>query len=199
MNLNPYIESGILECYVLHTLSVDEREGVERMLAMHPELKEELNAIEISLETYLVSKEIKPTAYLEERIVGSLLNLIKEKAMKADDLPVINRFSDHKNWLWMLEGLTKVKLDERGRWIKVLRQNDQITQMLIVSTTDIEEETHENEYESFLILSGACKCTIGSNVRLMEAGDYLEIPLHVLHDVALVSERVVAILQLIKS
>ena len=119
--------------------------------------------------------------------------------MKADDLPVINRFSDHKDWLQMLEGLTEVQLDERGRWIKVLRQNEQITQMLIVSTTDIEEETHENEYESFLILSGACKCTIGNNVTLMEAGDYMEIPLHLAHDVALASERVVAILQRIKS
>lgn len=199
MNLKSYIESGIIERYVLNDLPVNEKRGVERMLHTYPELREELNAIELALQSYATSQKITPPHYLQEQVIKSLLNFEKEKAMDIEDLPLINRFSDFKNWLPMVERLGELPLADDGRCIKILRCDEQVTQILIVSTTDIEEETHENEYESFLILSGACKCTIGNNVRLMEAGDYMEIPLHALHDVALVSESVVAILQRIKS
>ncbi|MBC7616231.1 MAG: cupin domain-containing protein [Pedobacter sp.] len=198
MNLKSYIESGIIEWYVLNDLPVDEKRGFERMLRTYPELREELNAIELALQSYATSQKIMPPHYLQEKVVKSLLNLEKEKAMDIEDLPLIDRFSDYKNWLPMVERLGELPLADDGRCVKILRCDEQVTQTLIVSTTDIEEETHEDEYESFLILSGACKCTIGDNIRFMEAGDYMEIPLHMLHNVALVSESVVAILQRIR-
>ena len=46
MNINEYISSGILEAYVLGELSDQERISVERNLAQHPELQEELARIE---------------------------------------------------------------------------------------------------------------------------------------------------------
>lgn len=46
MNIRAYIESGILELYVLGALSAEEQQEVSAMLAKHPELVEELNRIE---------------------------------------------------------------------------------------------------------------------------------------------------------
>ncbi|MES2653158.1 MAG: cupin domain-containing protein [Bacteroidota bacterium] len=185
MNLKPYIESGILELYALNSLANDERRGVERMLATYPELKHELDAIEFALENYAKATSVKPPDYLKERIVESLF-------------PLINRFADYKNWLPLIKGFDEVSLAEDGRYLKILRHDERVTQILIVSTTDIEEETHEDEYESFLILEGECRCTIGDKLTLMAPGDYMEIPLHEPHDVELVSERVIAILQRVK-
>lgn len=182
MNLKPYIESGILELYVLNSLSNDERRGVERMLAMYPELKQELDAIESALESYAKVASVKPPDYLKERIIDSLF-------------PLINCFADYKNWLPLLKGLEEFPLGEDGRYLKILRQDQHVTQMLIVSNTDIEEEIHEDEYESFLVLEGECKCKIGDKLTFMGAGDYMEIPLHETHEVELLSKRVVAILQ----
>ncbi len=188
-NLSPYIESGILELYALNDLPDDEKLGVERMLAMYPELRQELYAIELALENYAVSRGIKPPEHVETRLVGSLLNF---------DFPLIDPFSDYRNWLPLIQSFGELPLAEDGRHLKMLRCDEKVTQMLIVSTTDIEEETHVDEHESFLIVAGECKCTIGNKVRLMGAGDYMEIPLHELHDVTLVSEQVVAILQRVK-
>jgi len=198
LNLKPYIESGILELYALNSLPSEERKGVERMLITYPELREELVAIEIALEKYAKASRVMPPRLLQERVVGSVLNLEKERVMNVQDLPIINRFTDYKNWLRLVESFTELPLGEDGRHMKVLRYDDKVTQILVVSTTDIEEETHEDEYESFLILKGECKCTVGDKVRFMGVGDYMEIPLYELHDVELVSEEVVAILQRVK-
>lgn len=198
MNLKPYIESGILELYALNSLPDDELRGVERMLAMYPELRKELDAIEMALENYAEATKVNPPEYVKESVVGSLLNLEKEKQMNSENLPLINRFTDYKNWLSFVGSFGELRLGEDGKHLKVLRHDNEVVQMLVVSTTDIEEETHENEYESFLILEGECKCKVGDKLTLMGAGDYMEIPLHQPHDVELISEKVVAILQRIK-
>ena len=84
---------------------------------------------------------------------------------------------------------------EDGKSVKVLRHDDRVSQMLVVSMTDIAQETHENEYESFLILEGECKCVVGEDIRFMKAGDFMPIPLHALHHVEVLSNSVTAILQ----
>ena len=52
MNLTAYINSGELELYVLDRLSPDERRRVEEYATEYPEVKEEINEIERSLEEY---------------------------------------------------------------------------------------------------------------------------------------------------
>ncbi|MGF1925368.1 MAG: cupin domain-containing protein [Bacteroidia bacterium] len=179
----------------MNSLSDEERKGVERMLALYPELREELDIVEMGLEEIATSQSSAPPSYLEEKVVGTLLNLEKEKRMDPADLPLINRFTDYRNWLPLVKSLGDLPLEDDGRHMRVLRFDEEVVQILVVSTTDIEEETHEEEYESFLILEGECKCTVGNFERMMGVGDYMEIPLHQLHDVAVVSEKVVAILQ----
>ncbi|RZK37358.1 MAG: cupin domain-containing protein [Pedobacter sp.] len=198
MNLRAYIDSGVLELYAINSLSEQESKDVEAMLARFPELRKELLSIENALESYAKSRWIAPPSHLEDIVVSSLLNLEKEKAMDLTNLPLINRFSDYKNWLPLVQSFGNLSIGEDGRFVKVLRHDDRVTQMLIVSTTDIEEEVHDDEHESFLILSGDCRCTIGNNERLMKAGDFMDIPLYEEHDVKLVSETVMAILQRVK-
>ena len=49
MNVQEYIESGILEQYVLQQLTPVEQLEVERIRAMHPEVDVEINRIEETL------------------------------------------------------------------------------------------------------------------------------------------------------
>lgn len=65
-----YIESGILELYVLGQLTAQECIEVEAMVAKYPEVKAELSAIEIALEAYAQENAIVPSAYLEEQILN---------------------------------------------------------------------------------------------------------------------------------
>lgn len=63
-----YIETGILELYVLGQLTVPEQKEVEEMAASYPIIREEINAIEIAMEKYAVFHAVTPTADLEKKI-----------------------------------------------------------------------------------------------------------------------------------
>ena len=54
MDLSSYINSGVLELYVLDRLSPDERREVERYAEQYPEVKGEITEIEVALEKFAV-------------------------------------------------------------------------------------------------------------------------------------------------
>ena len=67
-----YIESGILELYVLGDLTPAERLEVEDMAKNHPEIQKELNDISVTMEQFAVENEIEPPEYLRAEILGQL-------------------------------------------------------------------------------------------------------------------------------
>ena len=71
-DIKAYIESGILELYVLGDLNHEERTEVEIMLVKYPELKFELNAIEDAMVDYAQKTAVEPPTYMRDRILGSL-------------------------------------------------------------------------------------------------------------------------------
>ncbi|MBC7653483.1 MAG: anti-sigma factor [Oligoflexus sp.] len=60
-NIKSYIESGILELYVLGDLAADETSEVEAMSKLHPEVKAELEQIEIDLGNLAESLQVIPS------------------------------------------------------------------------------------------------------------------------------------------
>lgn len=72
-NVKAYIESGILELYVLGDISAEEKLQVEGMAQKHPEIKAEITEIEKSMEFYAEEHAIEPATELRQRVLGSLL------------------------------------------------------------------------------------------------------------------------------
>lgn len=71
-NLKAYIESGVLELYVLGDLSPEEALQVEEMAAQHPEVKAEIAAIEQAIEQYAMQNAVEPSADVETRLLEKL-------------------------------------------------------------------------------------------------------------------------------
>lgn len=69
MNLKDYISSGILESYVLGDLSDHERKDVENNLSLYPELKSELEKIEIAQEKLLMTAGVTPPSAVKSMIL----------------------------------------------------------------------------------------------------------------------------------
>lgn len=195
MKLKSYIESGILELYALDQLDPDEREEVERMLTVFPEIRAEYDKIQDALEMYAASRAIEPSSCVKEKISGSILNLEKEEIMNLQNLPLISSFSNHEKWMDLVKDMIPEKIGPEEIFTSPLRQTDKVVQLLVVSSSDVGDEVHNEVHESFLILKGRCKCTIGNDVRIMEDGDFMTIPLNEHHEVEILSDRVVAILQ----
>jgi anti-sigma-K factor RskA len=72
VNVKEYISTGVLEAYVLGALNEAEQAAVERDLARHPELRQELAGIEAAQEALLMKASIAPP----ERVKAKLFEQI---------------------------------------------------------------------------------------------------------------------------
>ncbi len=75
MNTQEYIESGILEQYVMGTLSAQEKQEVECMSHIYPEIAVELLSVQTTMEAFATSIKKTPPAHLRDQILGSLHEL----------------------------------------------------------------------------------------------------------------------------
>jgi len=72
MNIQEYIESGILESYLLGVTNPAESAEVERLLEEYPALQIELTALQGTLENYALQFEQEPPAALKNRVMEAL-------------------------------------------------------------------------------------------------------------------------------
>lgn len=83
-DIRAYIESGILELYVLGDVTREEKFEVEAMAAKHPSVRAELDEIERSMESYAKVNAVEPAETQRERILNSLLtNLADDRNFES--------------------------------------------------------------------------------------------------------------------
>jgi len=194
MDIEAYINSGILYDYCTNTLSAVKRIEVEQVCAEYPEIKKELLQIQHALDRFAGSSPMWPGEKIKEGIWNTLENINKEKAGDLNDLPVINKYSDHNRWKNIILPLMPRDIPEEPV-ITPLRNSGGVMQVLMIGKTGVEDEVHEQEQESFLVLEGECDCHIGDNVYRLGPGGFIEIPMYEHHDVKVISEYVVAVMQ----
>ncbi|WP_303311736.1 anti-sigma factor [Hymenobacter sp. BT730] len=88
MNIQEYIESGILEQYVLGTLTLREQTEVERLADAHTEIRQELDQITQALEGYALAHAAAPPAGMRERVLAGWQAAIQLEAPVAATPPV---------------------------------------------------------------------------------------------------------------
>jgi anti-sigma-K factor RskA len=85
-DVKAFIESGILELYVLGDVSTAERKQVEAMVQEHPAVKAELNEVEKALELYANDNAIEPSANQRNKILNSLVtNFADDSTFKTKE------------------------------------------------------------------------------------------------------------------
>ena len=72
MDLQSFIQSGLLEAYVLGQCSAEERTQVERMAAEHAAVRAELASIEAALEAYAAANAVQPPDWMKTRILEQI-------------------------------------------------------------------------------------------------------------------------------
>ena len=72
MDIKEYISSGILEEYVMGTASEQERQEVECLSSIYPEVREELSSLEVSLEQFAQLKSIEPSEETREKVLAKI-------------------------------------------------------------------------------------------------------------------------------
>ena len=194
MNVQEYIDSGILHDYAMGMLSETEKAGVEELCVKNPEIQEELKHLRESIETYAEESAIWPGKELQENIWSKLDNINRENTGDINQLPIVNKYSDYNNWKRIVMPFVPKEF-VKDRIMTTIRHSGGVKQILVMSKTDVEEEVHENEQESFIILEGDCECHIGAHVYRLGPGSFIEIPMHTSHNVRVLSPYVMAVLQ----
>lgn len=85
MDLQSFIQSGLLEAYVAGQCNATERQEVEHMVAQHPEIRAELAKIEQALENFAFANAVLPPEGLKNRILDQLAK--KMETPEAPEMP----------------------------------------------------------------------------------------------------------------
>jgi anti-sigma-K factor RskA len=72
LNKQDIISSGLLELYAMGLTSAEETKQVEEWITQYPEIKQQLNAIEVSLESYAQAHAIEPSSSVKDKIFSQL-------------------------------------------------------------------------------------------------------------------------------
>lgn len=95
-DIRQYIESGILELYVLNDLTPQEKQEVETYAAMYPAIKKELNDISQTMELFADYNAIEPRESIRDTIISKLVNnapvekdLLSEQDFSATEKKIV--------------------------------------------------------------------------------------------------------------
>jgi anti-sigma-K factor RskA len=91
MNIQAYIESGIIESYVLGMADDQERAELERLSQQHPEIRAAMEAFENSLEQNALANAMSPAARVKANLFEQLESeFIPATEAKLVSMPVAN-------------------------------------------------------------------------------------------------------------
>ena len=107
MDIQAYIESGIIESYVLSMAGTAETAELEMLAQQHPEIMQAADAFAALLEKNVKDNSIVPPPELKSKIFANLKNEFAEEPVKAEKkpAPVVNISDDistthNQNYFW---------------------------------------------------------------------------------------------------
>lgn len=151
MDIKAYIESGILEQFVLGNTSPEETQQVIELSKKYPEIQSEISSIEEGLISFAVSNAVKPSGKLKAQILESIeesetkVSEVKEtKTLPMTDLPHKNQNTPRflmaaslillgvsiigNVWLYQKWNNTKTELSSLNLRNNLLVENDKVQQ-----------------------------------------------------------------------
>ncbi len=183
-----YIDSGILEQYVLGHTSPGESKEVEVMAASDPAIRMEIEAITNALETYAMENAMAPNPVIRPFLLAMVdysERIINGEPVSAP--PLLNQHSAIQDYAAWLNRDDMVSQDTGDLFAKIIGHSPEATTAIVWIKDYAPQEVHDNEYEKFLIVEGTCNIIVGEEVNPLIAGDYFAIPLHKTHMVKVTS------------
>ncbi|MES2761961.1 MAG: cupin domain-containing protein [Bacteroidota bacterium] len=186
-----YINSGILEMYVMGMTSDEESAQVSDMASKHSEIRLEIEEISKALEIDAAKKITKgPSETVKPYLIAVVDYTERLKAGEPMTFPPLltkdSKIIDFEEWTSRKDMV--LPDDYENMYAKLIGHNPEATTAISWIKTHTPLEIHTNELERFLILEGSCDITIGSDVHSLKAGDFIAIPLHIGHSLVVTSD-----------
>ncbi|MGZ3883121.1 MAG: anti-sigma factor [Bacteroidia bacterium] len=157
MDIKEYIASGILESYLLGAVSGQEKQEVECLSQIYPEIKQELDEQAKSLESYLASQSISPSSHLRDKIMSQVDHIAQTEQETAQVMVLQKEHESKKQnpYIYWVAAASLIfiifgyyhfntKLNEKDRSLSDLKQNvDQLKNQTLsfeMAQTDLEHQ-----------------------------------------------------------
>lgn len=173
----------LLEKYALGIASEEEMKQVEASIAKSPQLAAALEEINQALEGFALAHKKRPRSSLKHKIMDAVFSEGESSS------PHIQTEKSLAHWATQItEHRAPDDLD--NIYSIQLEKTPERRTLLVWIKDKLPEETHDKYLESFLVLTGSCTCYFhGKEVRKMQAGDSMEIPLNTPHWIAVTSDE----------
>ena len=186
-----YIESGILELYVLGLTSVEENLEIAKLIETNSEIAEEIERITENLIQHSESNAPDLDITIKPMVLATIDYL--ERITNGEEVtypPELNEntlIDDFSSWLDREDMVLPDNFVDF--YAKLIGHQKNATTAIAWLKFGAPHETHHKLIEKFLILEGTCDIvTDDGKVFSLVPGDYLSIPLHMGHYVKVTSE-----------
>jgi mannose-6-phosphate isomerase-like protein (cupin superfamily) len=178
-----------LEQYVLGTISNEDLLVVEQMVIAYPEVKEEILAISNVLELVAMENAVAPSQTIKPFIMATIDFIERmENGEQPSFPPILNEASslaDYSAWLHRDDMFLPENAGDL--YAKIIGYSPQATTAIAWIKGNAPIETHDKEYEKFLIVEGTCDIVVEDKIYQLVPGNYFAIPLHKSHQVRVTS------------
>lgn len=188
-NISEYIESGILEMYVLGLTTQQQTDEINELVKTYPEINTEIDFITNALLVYSSNLSLGPNVTLKAMVLATIDYTERLKNGEKQTFPPLlselSTIKDYDKWLRREDMLTPDTNNEI--FAKIIGYTLQCNSAIVWIPDATPPEIHTKEFEKFLILEGTCDIYIGDIKHSLIQGNFLQIPLHVVHYVKVTS------------
>lgn len=183
-----YINSGILENYVLGITSNSETKQVELMAAADPAIKHQIEMINETLEAYAIEHAIEPNPVIKPFLLATIDYTERLKNGEQVSVPpILNEKSTEADYAEWLNRSDMTATETSDIFAKIIGYTPEAITAIVWLKDYAPHEVHDHEYERFLIIEGTCNIIVGDEVNELVAGDYFAIPLYKKHMIKVTS------------
>ncbi len=188
-DLNDFLESGILESYVLGIATNAEAAMVEHWMQVYPIVADEVMQMQSAMFNMASENAVAPDL-TQEPFVKATINYLErlsngEMPSFPPEITEHSTLQDFLPWLER-EDLTQYDLTD-GIDAHIIGYTPQMTSAIVWLKYGAPGEVHTKEYEKFLIAEGSCTIHIEDAAYNMLPGDVCLIPLYKSHHVVVTS------------
>jgi mannose-6-phosphate isomerase-like protein (cupin superfamily) len=184
-----YIESGMIESYVLGLASPDEIKELEELALSHVEVRKSIDFFSKALEKQAMANAVTPDPIIKPMLMATIDFISRmekgETPAFPPDLNESSKIADYEQWLNRPEFVVPPHFTDVHA--RIIAYTPQVTTAIVWIKELAPQEVHHDEYEKFLIVEGSCEILIGETVHQLVPGNFLSIPLHQNHLVKVTS------------
>ena len=188
LSSSDYINSGILEQYVLGIASDEECREVAAMAASDVLIRNEIELIRASIETYASSYALEPNPVIKPFLIATIDYTERLKNGEPVSVPPMltanSSITDYSQWLNRPDMFST---DQEDVFAKIIGYTPEAITAIVWLKDYAPHEVHDNEFERFLIIEGTCDIIVEDEINHLMPGDYFAIPLHKKHMVKVTS------------